>query len=147
MIQRFTTEARRIISYGQEEAYKVNADELETEHLLLGLMRDADCIAVRVFERRKISVESLRETVLTQIEQKERRTDKPLRLSPESKRIIDHAYTEARQFKHSDISPEHLLLGLLREGKGKAGRVLAEKGVELKAVRELISVLRSKNSG
>ena len=69
-----------------------------------------------------------------------------MQLTPRSKKVIDLAYDEARQLDNNYIGTEHLLLGMLREGEGLAGRVLLEMGIRLEQVRAVICHLQNNAS-
>jgi len=135
MWQRFTEKARRIICYAQEEAGRLGENFLTTEHLLLGLVRENDTAAARILERMDVSLETIRAKVERRVKKGEGRTGQDIQLSPRAKRVIDLAYDEARQLNNNYIGTEHLLLGLVRESKGPAARVLAKLGVDLEKTR------------
>src|SRR5258708_17604587 len=69
-----------------------------------------------------------------------------MQLTPRAKRVIDLAYAEARQLNNSYIGTEHLLLGLIREGEGLGGRVLAKRGVDLERTRREVMALQDNDS-
>src|SRR5258708_22380705 len=69
-----------------------------------------------------------------------------MQLTPRAKRVIDLAYDEARQLNNNYIGTEHLLLGLIREGEGLAGRVLAKLGVDLERTRREVMALQDTDS-
>ncbi|MCE9557692.1 MAG: ATP-dependent Clp protease ATP-binding subunit [Armatimonadetes bacterium] len=141
MWQRFTERARKVVFYAQEEAQKFGEGYVSTEHLLLGLVRESDSVAARVLERLGVSLSRIRQEVEKQLPRGDARPSQEMTLTPRAKRVIDLAYDEARNLNNSYIGTEHLLLGLIREGDGLAGRVLAKLGVELdRARREVMSL-------
>lgn len=141
MWQRFTERARKVVFFAQEEAQKFGEGYVSTEHLLLGLVRETDSVAARVLERLGVSLGRIRAEVEKQLPRGEARQSQDMTLTPRAKRVIDLAYDEARNLNNNYIGTEHLLLGLIREGDGLAGRVLAKLGVELeKARREVMSL-------
>ncbi len=141
MWQRFTERARKVVFYAQEEAQKFGEGYVSTEHLLLGLVRESDSVAARVLEKLGVSLNKIRAEVEKQLPRGESRAGQDMTLTPRAKRVIDLAYDEARNLNNNYIGTEHLLLGLIREGDGLAGRVLAKLGVELeKARREVMSL-------
>ena len=141
MWQRFTERARKVVFYAQEEAQKFGEGYVSTEHLLLGLVRESDSVAARVLEKLGVSLSKIRAEVEKQLPRGESRAGQDMTLTPRAKRVIDLAYDEARNLNNNYIGTEHLLLGLIREGDGLAGRVLAKLGVELeKARREVMSL-------
>ncbi|MCH7944499.1 MAG: ATP-dependent Clp protease ATP-binding subunit ClpC, partial [Armatimonadetes bacterium] len=141
MWQRFTERARKVVFYAQEEAQKFGEGYVSTEHLLLGLVRESDSVAARVLERLGVSLSRIRAEVEKQLPKGETRHSQDMSLTPRAKRVIDLAYDEARNLNNNYIGTEHLLLGLIREGDGLAGRVLAKLGVELdKGRREVMAL-------
>jgi acetyltransferase-like isoleucine patch superfamily enzyme len=147
MFERYTEKARRVIFFARYEASQYGAPYIETEHLLLGLLREDKALTNR-FLRSHASVESIRKQIEghTVIREKTA-TSVDLPLSNECKRILAHAAEEARQMGHKHIGTEHLLLGILREDKCFGAAILTERGVELNAARnELIRVGVEKES-
>jgi ATP-dependent Clp protease ATP-binding subunit ClpC len=141
MWQRFTERARKVVFYAQEEAQKFGEGYVSTEHLLLGLVRESDSVAARVLEKLGVSLNRIRAEVEKQLPRGDARPSQDMTLTPRAKRVIDLAYDEARNLNNNYIGTEHLLLGLIREGDGLAGRVLAKLGVELeRARREVMSL-------
>jgi ATP-dependent Clp protease ATP-binding subunit ClpC len=141
MWQRFTERARKVVFYAQEEAQKFGEGYVSTEHLLLGLVRESDSVAARVLERLGVSLSRIRAEVEKQLPRGDARPSQDMSLTPRAKRVIDLAYDEARNLNNNYIGTEHLLLGLIREGDGLAGRVLAKLGVELdKGRREVMAL-------
>lgn len=142
MWQRFTERARKVVFYAQEEAQKFGEGYVSTEHLLLGLVRESDSVAARVLERLGVSLSRIRAEVEKQLPRGDARPSQDMTLTPRAKRVIDLAYDEARNLNNNYIGTEHLLLGLIREGDGLAGRVLAKLGVELERARREVMALQ-----
>ncbi len=142
MWQRFTERARKVVFFAQEEAQKFGEGYVSTEHLLLGLVRDEDSVAARVLDKLGVSLERVREEVEKQLPRAERKSVQEMTLTPRAKRVIDLAYDEARSLNNNYIGTEHLLLGLIREGEGLAGRVLAKLGVEVERARAEVLALQ-----
>lgn len=133
--QRFTERARRTVFLAQEEAERLGECAVSTEHLLLGLLKAQEPAPLRYLSRHGIEAEQLRSRIQQQLVQGAPPRVAGLRLAPRAKRAIDLAYDEAQQVRSSFIGPEHLFLGLIREGEGLAGRVLAAAGVSLETAR------------
>ncbi len=142
MWQRFTERARKVVFYAQEEAQKFGEGYVSTEHLLLGLVRESDSVAARVLERLGVSLSRIRAEVEKQLPRGDARPSQDMTLTPRAKRVIDLAYDEARNLNNNYIGTEHLLLGLIREGDGLAGRVLAKLGVDLERARREVGSLQ-----
>ena len=141
MFERYTEKARRVIFFARYEASQFGSPYIETEHLLLGLLREDRTLTNR-FLRAQGSVESIR----TQIEEctpvrEKVPTSVDLPLSNECKRVLGYAAEEALRLSHQHIGTEHLLLGLMREEKCLAAEILRERGLELSAVRPEIRQL------
>ena len=135
MWQRFTERARRVVFFAQEEAGRLGENYVSTEHLLLGLVRENDSVAARILDRMGVSLGRIRSEIERQVTRGDGRLGQDMQLTPRAKRVIDLAYDEARQLGNNYIGTEHLLLGLIREGEGLAGRVLAKLGVDLSNTR------------
>lgn len=142
MWQRFTERARKVVFYAQEEAQKFGEGYVSTEHLLLGLVRESDSVAARVLEKLGVSLNRIRAEVEKQLPRGDARPSQDMTLTPRAKRVIDLAYDEARNLNNNYIGTEHLLLGLIREGDGLAGRVLAKLGVDLERARREVMMLQ-----
>src|SRR5437773_2902140 len=139
MFERYTEKARRVIFFARYEASQFGSPNIESEHLLLGLLREDKQITNR-FLRSHASIESIRKQIegRTQIREKVS-TSVDLPLSQDSKRVLQYAAEEAERLKHKHIGTEHLLLGLLREEKSFAAEILTERGLELSKLREELS--------
>jgi ATP-dependent Clp protease ATP-binding subunit ClpA len=147
MWQRFTERARRVVFFAQEEAGRLGENYVSTEHLLLGLVRENDSVAARILDMMGVSLGRIRSEIERQVTRGDGRLGQDMQLTPRAKRVIDLAYDEARQLSNNYIGTEHLLLGLIREGEGLAGRVLAKLGVELERTREEVRKLQDNDSG
>ena len=147
MWQRFTERARRVVFFAQEEAGRLGENYVSTEHLLLGLVRENDSVAARILDRMGVSLGRIRSEIERQVTHGDGRQGQDMQLTPRAKRVIDLAYDEARQLSNNYIGTEHLLLGLIREGEGLAGRVLAKLGVELERTRREVMALQDNDSG
>src|SRR5579864_8875143 len=147
MWQRFTERARKVVFYAQEEAGRLGENYVSTEHLLLGLVRENDSVAARILDRMGVSLGRIRSEIERQVTRGDGRLGQDMQLTPRAKRVIDLAYDEARQLSNNYIGTEHLLLGLIREGEGLAGRVLAKLGVDLERSRREVMALQDNDSG
>jgi ATP-dependent Clp protease ATP-binding subunit ClpC len=132
---RFTKRARRVLTLAQEEAQRLNHNYIGTEHLLLGLVREENGVAVRVLRDLGVDPKQVRERVERTVGRGQRAMYGKLSLTPRTKRVIELAVDEARRLGHHYIGTEHLLLGLVRAGEGVAVDVLRGLGVGLDKVR------------
>lgn len=142
MWQRFTERARRVVFFAQEEAGRLGENYVSTEHLLLGLVRENDSVAARILDRMGVSLGRIRSEIERQVTRGDGRLGQDMQLTPRAKRVIDLAYDEARNLNNNYIGTEHLLLGLIREGEGLAGRVLQKLGVDLERTRREVMNLQ-----
>jgi ATP-dependent Clp protease ATP-binding subunit ClpC len=139
MFERYTERARRVIFFARYEASQFGSTTIETEHLLLGLIREDKNLTNR-FLRNQSSIESIRKEIEGRTTIREKvSTSIDLPLSNECKRILAYAAEEAERLNHRHIGTEHLLLGILREEKCVAGEILHERGLRLNAIREELS--------
>jgi len=120
---------------------EVRGYDVCTGHLLLGLLRDEDNVAHHVLKDLGGGVEAVRREVERQLRRVQRKPTQEMTLTPRSKKAIDLAYDEARELGNDYIGTEHLLLGLIREREGLAGRVLSKLGITVEAVRSRVAAL------
>lgn len=142
MFNRFTERARKVLVLAKEEARRFNHDYIGTEHILLGLVREAEGVACAVLQNLGVDLERLRieiEKLVSTGSVSSVLGDIPF--TPRAKKALELAAEEARGLSHNYIGTEHILLGLLREEEGVASQVLFSAGVELKGIRKEISVL------
>jgi hypothetical protein len=138
MFQRYTEKARRTIFFARYEASQFGSPYIETEHLLLGLLREDKALANR-FIRSHAAVESIRTQIEAHTTLGEKvSTSVDLPLTHECKRVLVYGAEEAERLKHEHIGTAHLLLGLLREKECFAAQLLHERGLTLDSVREQV---------
>ncbi len=136
MFEKYTEKARRVIFFARYEASQFGSTYIETEHILLGLLREDKALTNR-YLRAHASVESIRKQIEGRTTLREKvSTSVDLPLSPECKRVLAYAQEEAERLSHKHIGTEHLLMGLLREEKSFAAEILHERGLRLSTLRE-----------
>jgi ATP-dependent Clp protease ATP-binding subunit ClpC len=137
MFERYTEKARRVIFFARYEASQFGSPYIETEHLLLGLIREDKNLTNRFFPKSAVSIESIRKEIegRTLIREKVS-TSVDLPFSDETKRVLNAAAEESERLSHKHIGTEHMLLGLLREERSIAAEILRERGLRLSAIRE-----------
>lgn len=138
MWHRFTEEARKAVFYAQEEATRFSQGYVSTEHLLLGLAREGDTGASRVFEKLGVSVTRIRAEVEKKLEPASSGPNRGMTLTSRAKLAIDNAHTYAKALTHKYISTEHLLLGLIHDKEGLAGEVLIQLGVDFETAQSAV---------
>ncbi|MEE8199990.1 MAG: ATP-dependent Clp protease ATP-binding subunit [Candidatus Acidoferrales bacterium] len=136
MFERYTEKARRVIFFARYEASQYGSPYIESEHLLLGLLREDKALSNR-FLRTHGSLESIRKHIESRTTIRERvSTSVELPFSEEVKQVLRHAMEQAERMAHKHIGTEHLLLGILCEEKCFAAEILQERGLRLSTVRE-----------
>ena len=141
MWQRFSEQARRAVFSAQEEAGKLGEYLVSTEHILLGLIRDPGSDASLVLERLGASLESVRTEVERIVPHRDSAPTQEMQLTQSAKMVIDLAYDESRELKARYVGTEHLLLGLIRQGEGIAGKVLNQFNIGIDRVRTEVTAL------
>jgi len=146
MFERYTEKARRVIFFARYEASQFGSPYIETEHLLLGLLREDKALTNR-FLRSHVSIDSIRKQVEGRTPMRDKvSTSVDLPLSQECKRVLAFAAEEAERLSHKHIGTEHLLLGLLREDKSFAAEILHERGLRLSTLREELSRVQNEKA-
>ncbi len=138
-LDRFTKRARRVLTTAGEEARRLNHQFIGTEHILLGLVSEEGGVAMRVLRELKITPGQVRSSVERAVGRGPRPVLKQPALTPRTKQVIELAVDEARRLGHHYIGTEHLLLGLVREGKGVAVDVLRSLNASPDRIREEVA--------
>ena len=148
MFERYTERARRVLFFARYEASQLGSVSIETEHLLLGLIREGKGLTSRIFARSHLSLEQIRKEIEGRTVFREKvSTSVEIPFSAETKRVLQYAAEEADRLLHSYIGTEHLLLGILREERSVAATILMEKGMRLNTVREdIVQLLNEKTT-
>jgi Clp amino terminal domain, pathogenicity island component len=147
MFERFTERARRVVVFAQEEATDLNHGYIGTEHLLLGLTRDAGSIAAQALQELGIGQDAVRGQVIEIIGRGTRAPSSHIAFTPRAKKVLELSLREALQLNHDYIGTEHILLGLVREGDGVAAQVLIKLGGSLSRVRDKVIELAPAGTG
>src|SRR4026207_406033 len=130
VFERYTERARRVLFFARYEASQLGSISIETEHLLLGLIREGKGLTSRLFARSHLSLESIRKEIEGRTVFREKvSTSVEIPFSAETKRVLQFAAEEADRLLHNYIGTEHLLLGILREERSVAATILMEKGM------------------
>jgi ATP-dependent Clp protease ATP-binding subunit ClpC len=138
MFEKFTEKGRKIIIYAKEEAEKRSNEYLGTEHLLLAILREDDGVASTILKKMGLSVEEIRFEVEKSLPVgSSLMTFGDIPFTPRAKKVLELAIEEARLLGHAYIGSEHLLLGIIREDEGIAGRILRTLGANLLGARQL----------
>ncbi|AEP00408.1 ATP-dependent protease ATP-binding subunit ClpC [Weizmannia coagulans] len=137
MFGRFTERAQKVLALSQEEAIRLKHNNIGTEHILLGLVREGEGIAAKALYGLGLSAEKIQEEVETLIGNGQE-ISQTIHYTPRAKKVIELSMDEARKLGHSYVGTEHILLGLIREGEGVAARVLTNLGVSLNKARQQV---------
>jgi len=136
--QRFTPRARRAVVQAHSEAMNMGMPLISTEHLLMGLLTLGEGTANDVLRGMGVSLErlmeDLRDHMVPGAGAQER--NRELVFTPEAQRVLHVAYAEAKRLRHDHVGTEHILIGLVHEGRGAANRLLRKYGVDLNRVRQ-----------
>ena len=135
MFERFTDRARRVIVLAQEEARMLSHGYIGTEHLLLGLIHEGGGVSGAALESLSITLDDARAQVVAIVPRGQEPLSGHIPFTPRAKKILELSLREALDLGHSSIGPEHILLGIVREGQGVANQVLANLGANGTGVR------------
>jgi ATP-dependent Clp protease ATP-binding subunit ClpC len=135
----FTPRAQQVLALARKEADRFNHSYVGTEHLLLGLIKLGQGVAVNVLERMGLDLESVRMEVEKEVGSGTgQKISGSIPYTPRVKKVLALANKEAKALNHSYVGTEHILLGLLREGEGVAARVLRRMDVDIQRTRNEI---------
>ena len=133
----FTPRAQQVLALARKEAERFNHNYVGTEHVLLGLIKLGQGVAVNVLEKMGLKLDTVRVEVEKQVGTG---PDQPISgqipYTPRVKKVLSLADKEAKQLNHSYVGTEHLLLGLLHEGEGVAARVLNSLNIDIQSARQ-----------
>lgn len=147
MFGRFTERAQKVLALAQEEALRLGHNNIGTEHILLGLVREGEGIAAKALQALGLGSEKIQKEVESLIGRGQEMSQ-TIHYTPRAKKVIELSMDEARKLGHSYVGTEHILLGLIREGEGVAARVLNNLGVSLnKARQQVLQLLGSNETG
>src|SRR5258705_7343966 len=138
-MQNFTPRAQQVLALARKEADRFNHNYVGTEHLLLGLIKLGQVVAVNVLQKMGLDLETVRMEVEKHVgPQPETKMFGDMPYTPRVKKVLALAGKEAQALHHPYVGTEHILLGLLREGEGVAARVLKSLEVDLAQTRNEI---------
>jgi ATP-dependent Clp protease ATP-binding subunit ClpC len=139
MMNNFTPRAQQVLALARKEADRFNHNYVGTEHLLLGLIKLGQGVAVNVLQKMSLDLETVRMEVEKQVGSgPETKMVGNIPYTPRVKKVLALAGKEAKSLQHSYVGTEHILLGLLREGEGVAARVLKNLEVDIERTRNEI---------
>ena len=137
----FTPRAQQVLTLARKEAERFNHNYVGPEHLLLGLIKLGEGVAVNVLQKMGVDLEIVRMEVEKHVgSHPETNMIGNIPYTPRVKKVLALAGKEAKALNHSYVGTEHILLGLLREGEGVAARVL--KSLEVDPARTRNEILK-----
>ena len=143
---RFTDMARNVLAIAQEETRGLSCALVGTEHLLLALLRVPEGIAAQALSTLGVTYDDTLEQVKSLIEEQEETPEGNLSFTPRVKRVLELALRETMKLGQANISTEHLLLGITREGNGVAIQALSQMGIDASQVRGAVTELLNKSA-
>ncbi len=147
MFERFTDRARKVMALANQEAQRFNHEYIGTEHILLGLVKEGHGVGASALTSLGIDLRKTQHQVEKLLKSgPEMVTMGKLPQTPRSKKAIEYAIMEARNFGHHYVGSEHVLLGLLHEQNGVAAQVLLSVGASLASAREAVLTILSQRT-
>jgi len=148
MDSNFSNRVQDVIRLSREEAIRLGHDYIGTEHLLLGIIREGEGIAIKIFRNLGKDVGKIKKTVEDTVRQSGATlTVGNIPLTKQAEKVLKITYLEAKIFKSDVIGTEHLLLSILREDDNLASQILQQFGITYEAVKEELSnILSGKSS-
>ncbi len=137
MNTRFTARAVKALKFAQYISQDKERSYIGAEHILLGLLRDVDCVAAQAIDALGIDLELVKDRADSVAGGSDGNSDNPY-YTPGAKRAMEMAFEEARRMGHGYIGTEHILLGLMREEHNPAAHILQSLGADLETLREKI---------
>jgi hypothetical protein len=138
----YTARTERVLVFAREEAVRFGQNYVSTEHLLLGLLREDDTVAARLLTGLGVASDALRAEVEQRITPAWRLFFPSFDLTPRACRVLELAQDEACRVRNRYVGTEHLLIGLIRERDGLAGRILAKFGLTPRRAREALEAFQ-----
>ena len=147
MMQRFTDDAQRVLSFAQEAALKLGHDYVGTEHVLIGLTKVKNGVAAKALEELNIVTEDIFEAVEEQVGRGNKKATS-IYMTPRVKNVLELAVQVANRMNHNYVGTEHILLGLLSDGGGVAVGILRAMNIRTDDIVEAIRhILGSSTNG
>lgn len=138
MFEKYSNKARRAVFFARYEASQMGVAVIDTEHLLLGVLREEQSILSRFFPA-QASLKTIRRRIQRRVLFRRRvPASVELPLSIQAKQVLRRAAQEADSWSHSEVKPEHFLLGLLQENNSLCARLLQEHKVAYAEVRQAV---------
>lgn len=149
MDSNFSNRVQEVIRLSKEEAIRLGHDYIGTEHLLLGIIREGEGVALTIFKNLGVSIPKLKKAIEEAVPQNGiSMTIGNIPLTKQAEKVLKITYLEAKLFKSNTIGTEHLLLSILREDDNLASQVLHNFDVDYDSVRmELMDIINENSTG
>jgi ATP-dependent Clp protease ATP-binding subunit ClpC len=152
MNRKFSPKVKKIISHSRDEAVRLHNDYIGTEHLLLGIIEDKDSLALKVLDSLDVDIDQLKYKIEDQTGS--RRSDNTglnvgnIPLNKHAEKVLKVTFLEAKLYKNEEISPEHLMLSILKHNENIASKILRKFDVDYEAYKvELEFVIQEDENG
>ena len=144
MDAKFSPRVKEVISYSREEALRLGHDYIGVEHLLLGIIREGEGIAMRMITSSGINSKDLRKKLESKLDSgqlTELKNSGNIPLLKQAEKVLKITYLEAKLFKSNMIGTEHLLLSILKEDNNIASSILKEYNLNYESVKEELDIM------
>ena len=139
MFERFTDRARKIVALANQEAKRLNRDYIDTEHVLLGLIKEGSGVGANALKDAGVDLRTLRIDVEKLLQSGiPHETPDKLPQMPQFKKVLEYSISAAHGMNHRYVGSEHILLGLIQEPDGIAGNVLRNQGLNFELLRKQV---------
>lgn len=138
----YSDRARKVILIAREESKRLNYDYVGTEHILLAIIKEGNNLAVEAMKKMGVDLKQLQMQVEETLEAKDGvAASSQIPFTPRARKVLDLAWKESQQLGHNHIGTEHILIGMIMEGGGKAAQLLAQSDVTLEKTRSQVTEL------
>ena len=144
MDAKFSPRVKEVISYSREEALRLGHDYIGVEHLLLGIIREGEGVAMKMIESSGINSKDLRKKLESKLDSgqiSELKSSGNIPLLKQAEKVLKITYLEAKLFKSNMIGTEHLLLSILKEDNNIASSLLKEHNLNYEAIKEELDIM------
>src|SRR5436189_3756599 len=145
MEAKFSPRVKDVITFSREEALRLGHDYIGTEHLLLGLIREGEGMAIKILKSLQINLGELRKSVENSVKGSSTSANNlsNIPLTKQAEKALKITYLEAKVFKSDVIGTEHLLLSILKDEDNIATQILNQYGISYEIVKEELEILKS----
>lgn len=136
----FSDRAQSLVQTGAQIAYGLNSKRLDTEHLLLAMLKSDDSLVKKIFKKFKLNQAQLADYLEQNVQKFDQQlATKQIHVSPRMKHVFQDSFQQAHGLQHAYIGPEHLLLSLLADNEGLAGIILRKHGLKYQILRDYLA--------